>query len=122
MNVPATDDGLDALLEIVPDDDHARTFLLQDGNLAVPCSRYGRDTTDCAEVAIVASRIMAAVQGEPMTYHGLDSDMGLVVNDSDDIAYLIVSYGPCELGIDPADYLYDDTIAEARERIAEEEN
>lgn len=84
------------------------------GHLLVPCSRYGRNSSDCAPVAVVAAVIAARVNGEdiggeccewakarPCYYCGeqLNYMMGLTVNDSDDIAYLVREYGPSELGI-----------------------
>jgi hypothetical protein len=99
----------------------ARAFLLQDGNLAVPGGRYGADTRDCMEVALLVARIMGHHSGEPMTFYGLDSDMGLVVNSHDDVADLIRDHGPT-VGADPADYLDDDdmpdaVVARAREAL-----
>lgn len=84
--------GVDELDE-VPNRKTGIEFLMVDGNLLVPCSRYGNDTADCAPVAWRLAYLMHKLTGEPMTYHGLDSDMGLVVNDSDDVAYIIRQYG-----------------------------
>lgn len=68
-------------------------FLMRDGNLRVSCSRYGSDTEDCAEVAWKA--FLAYLEAAPL--EGSESDlldylMGLVVNDHDDIEYLIANY------------------------------
>lgn len=94
---------LGAHLEIVPDDDHAMAYLMQDGNLAVPCGRYGSDTIECAKVAMALAKIMQYHNGEEITYHDLDSDMGLVVNSSDDIAGLFRDYGEL-VGVNPDDF------------------
>jgi hypothetical protein len=93
--------------EEIPDERHAMAYLMQDGNLAVPCGRYGSDTEDCARVAIVVARILQDATGEPTTYRSLDHVMGLVVNSSDEIASLILEHGP-SIGIDPSDYLEED--------------
>lgn len=76
--------------------EQATAYLLRDGNGATPVSRYGRDTAECAPVAVAAARILAQVLGEPLTPETLDFTMGLVVNDSDDPAYLIDAYGDDE--------------------------
>lgn len=62
-------------------------------NLRVPCSRYGRDTEDCAPVAWRVAYLIAREQGEPVRARDLDHAMSLVVNDHDDPAYIIRSYG-----------------------------
>lgn len=78
--------------DAVPRDDaEALAYLQHDGG-AVPCSRYGRDSSSCAPVALLAARIMERETGEPMTFRALDSDMGLVVNDSDDVASVLHEY------------------------------
>jgi hypothetical protein len=68
-------------------------YLLKDGHLRVPCSRYGRWTSDCAPVAWRLAYLVARETGEPITYESLDHAMGLVVNDNDDVAYVIRTYG-----------------------------
>jgi hypothetical protein len=109
--VPITgrDENLNAMLTDVPDDDHAMAFLMQDGNLAVPGGRYGSDTRSCAPVAMAMAKVMQYHNGESITYYQLDSDMGLVVNSHDDVAYMISEYGPL-VELDPADYLKDDDL------------
>lgn len=72
----------------------------------VPCSRYGWDSASCAPVAVAVAVISEIETGEPMTQDWLDRIMGLVVNDHDDIDYLIRTYGPLH-GFDPSDYLED---------------
>lgn len=104
IDVPETDAGHTALSAIIPDEQHARAFLMQDGNWAVPGGRYGDDTRSCAPVAIAITRILEDSTGDPMTYADLDHAMGLVVNSHDEVAYMIREYGP-SVGIDPADYL-----------------
>jgi hypothetical protein len=71
----------------------ARAYLTKDGNDSVPCSRYGRDTRECALVAWIAASIVARECGEDVTTRDLDYAMSLVVNDADDIAYLLTEYG-----------------------------
>jgi len=64
------------------------------GNLRAPCSRYGRNGAECAHVAIALEWITVHANGpsdDPEA--SLDYLMGLVVNDSDDPAELIASYG-----------------------------
>ncbi len=62
------------------------------GNLQVPCSRYGTDTETCAVVAASVALIYADATGDPVTTDSLDHIMGLVVNDHDDIEYLLDNY------------------------------
>ena len=95
---------------------------MQDGNLGVPGGRYGRDTRDCAPIAILMAEIMQYHNGEPITYYQLDSDMGLVVNSSDDVAYMIYEYGGLVKGDDfkVEDYLDESDIAEAKARFEAE--
>lgn len=72
----------------------AIAYLTKDGpGLAVPCSRYGRTSAECAPAAWRAAYLIARECGEPVTVRDLDYAMGLAVNDSDDIAYVINSYG-----------------------------
>lgn len=63
------------------------------GSLRVPCSRYGRDSAECAPVAWRVSYLIARETGEPITRATLQADMGLVVNDSDSVAYTVRNYG-----------------------------
>lgn len=73
---------------IVRDDEEARAFLEHDSG-AVPCSRYGSDSSDIAPTVLLAARIFANETGEPTTFRGLDHLMGLAVNDHDDIASIL---------------------------------
>lgn len=65
----------------------------QDDHLSVPCSRYGRNTADCAPVAWRVAFLVARETGEAITEESLDYCMGLVVNDHDDVAYMVNTYG-----------------------------
>jgi hypothetical protein len=71
----------------------AIAYLMADGNLRVPCSRYGRDTAECAPIAWQVARITARESGNPVYRELLDFTMGLVVNDHPDIAYMVNAYG-----------------------------
>lgn len=73
-------------------------LLMSDGNLAVPCSRYGRDTAECAPVAWRVAYLVSRETGEPITAADLDYAMGLVVNDHDDVAYMVRTYGHRDYG------------------------
>lgn len=66
----------------VPNRRTALAYLLADGDLIVPCSRYGTTTAECAAVAWQVFRSMAAA-GCDDTYEALDSVMAAVVNDAD---------------------------------------
>ena len=68
-------------------------YLMSDGNLPVPCSRYGYDTVSCAPVAWRLTYILAREQGEPITEDNLNYAMSLVVNNHDDVAYMVRNYG-----------------------------
>jgi hypothetical protein len=78
---------------VIADREAAITFLETDGDLLVPCSRYGRCTSDCAPWAWAAASIVADACGEYVTAADLDYAMGLVVNDHDDVESLIVEHG-----------------------------
>jgi hypothetical protein len=62
-------------------------------HLSVPCSRYGSDTADCAPVAWRLAYIVARETGTPIDLDGLDHAMSLVVNDHEDVAYMVNQYG-----------------------------
>ncbi len=69
-------------------------YLNRDGDLRVPCSRYGSSTftvSVVAAAAAVAYLEAAPLEGEMTDL--LDQLMGLAVNDHDDIEYLIENYG-----------------------------
>ena len=63
------------------------------GHLRVPCSRYGTTSRDCAEVAWRLAWVLSRETGEVLTEEDLNYAMGLVVNDHDDVAYIIRSLG-----------------------------
>lgn len=63
------------------------------GHLAVPCSRYGSTSAQCAPVAWRLAYIIARESGEDVTTELLDHSMSLVVNDHDDVAYMLKEYG-----------------------------
>lgn len=63
----------------------AVTYLSRDGNLRVPCSRYGIDTRECAAVAWLVAKFVADESGTTITTCDLDYAMSLVVNDSRDL-------------------------------------
>jgi hypothetical protein len=72
------------------DTDAQRRYLLRDGNLGVPCSRYGFDTESCVPVALSLAALVTDANGEPDDWcELLDHMMSLVVNDHDDPATLI---------------------------------
>lgn len=138
--VPVTgrDENLNTMLTEIPGQDDVVTlnkltdqrfykfcmaFLMQDGNLQVPGGRYGTTTRSCAETAIIMSLIMQYHNGETITYYQLDSDMGSVVNSSDDVATMLYEWGELVFdgkgfgplgndGFDITDYLDADEIEE----------
>jgi len=77
----------------LPTEHEQREFLNSDGNLHVPCSRYGTETFECTEVAIIAEKVYAREAGTSTTVADIDRTMGLVVNDSDEIRQLIEDFG-----------------------------
>ncbi|MGH9654935.1 MAG: hypothetical protein ACRD6B_15880 [Bryobacteraceae bacterium] len=67
------------------------TYLLADGNLSVPCSRYGHTTAECAPVAAAVAQAVAYEMGDTqITGEFLDRMMALVVNNLDDPAIFIL--------------------------------
>lgn len=73
-------------------------YLMKDGNLRVPVSRYGNNTAECAPVAWRVAYLLERETGEPMTLENLDYVMGLVVNDHDDVAHMVNNYGNGDYG------------------------
>lgn len=63
------------------------------GWLGVPCSRYGRTSRECAPVAWRVAYLVAREQGEEVDQDRLSHAMSLVVNEHDDVAYIIREYG-----------------------------
>ena len=98
------DDALDPI-----DRETGIAFLMEEGDLLVPCSRYGRHTSDCAEVAWRVAEIMDEANGDGISRYSLEHDMGLVVNDHDDVAYLLATYGTDEEREEWAEYAENDT-------------
>lgn len=88
------------LTESAPDEfdidekDAAIAYLMRDGNLLVPASRYGRDTETCAQVAWEVASVVASETGSPITKESLDDDMSMVVNDSSEVEELLSDYDP----------------------------
>lgn len=68
-------------------------YLNQEGNLAVPCSRYGRNTLECSPVAWRLAYLIARESNGVLHREDLDHAMSLVVNDSDEVAYIVRNYG-----------------------------
>ena len=68
-------------------------YLMSDGNWRVPASRYCRDTEGCAPIAWRLAYLVARETGTVITTDDLDYAMGLVVNDHDDVAYMVRKYG-----------------------------
>jgi hypothetical protein len=63
-------------------------------NHYVPCSRYGRNTAECAPVAWRLAYVVARECGDlPVSRDSLDWAMSLVVNDSDSVAEMIRAHG-----------------------------
>lgn len=79
---------------------------MSDGNLKVPCSRYGHNTGSCVPVALAVARIIEEETGDQTTTDTLDWIMGLVVNDHQDPEDLILDYGT-QQDRDLLDYLPD---------------
>jgi hypothetical protein len=82
-----TRDGQDILTPA-----EALAYLCEDSG-RVPCSRYGRNSEECAPVAVALCEIIAEANYEDITRDALDHAMGLVVNDHDDPMELIRSHG-----------------------------
>jgi hypothetical protein len=70
----------------------------------MPCSRYGARLRYATAAVYAAAVIVAAeTEGDPLCWRDLDYMAGLVVNDHDDVAYIIRAHGGSH-GFDPADY------------------
>lgn len=61
--------------------------------LFVPCSRYGGSTGQCALVAWRVAYLVSRETGEAITLDHLDHAMFMVVNNHDDVAYMVRQYG-----------------------------
>jgi hypothetical protein len=78
------------------------------GYLSVPCSRWGRNSAQCAPVAWDLHLIYCEANGEPDDERVLlDFLMGLVVNDHDDVGTLLWEHGSDEIRERYADELED---------------
>ncbi len=80
---------------------HGRTlrqwhdYLMRDGNLRVPCSRYGTDTEDCVPYALACELIYIEANGENSDEgpgSALEWYMSLVVNDDSGVLDLVRSH------------------------------
>ena len=85
--------------------DQAIAYLTENGNLRVPCSRYGTDSASCAPVAYDLALIFQEANGDEITADLLDEMMSRVVNDSDGPAELIRDHGTDEMRADYADFI-----------------
>ena len=108
------------------DPQNAYDYLLKDGNLAVPGGRYGSDTRDCAEIAILLFVVFVDANGED-SVDLLDDMMSQVVNDGDEVCWTILdnrhaleglTEGVEKLKLDPYAYFDQDEIDYARELYA----
>lgn len=97
----------------------AISYLTSEGNLKVPASRYGTDTLQCAPIAYVVARIIAADTDSTLTGADLEHAMALVVNNHDDPLTVIRKHGTDaehELLADLIEQAQvEDWIAEARD-------
>lgn len=92
-------------------------YLSRDGG-AVPCSRYGRNGGQCAEVAAVVDMIVGRETGEGTSVESVEAAISMVVNDSDDPAITLIMNGP-EHGIDATLWLGEEEVERfIREDIA----
>ena len=71
------------------DPQNAYDYLLKDGNLAVPGGRYGSDTRDCADIAILLFVAFVHANGED-NIELLDDMMSQVVNSGDEVCWTIL--------------------------------
>lgn len=108
------------------DPQNAYNYLMKDGNLAVPGGRYGSDTRDCAEIAILLFVVFVDANGED-SVDLLDDMMSQVVNDGDEVCWTILdnrhaleglTEGVEKLKLDPYAYFDQDEIDYARELYA----
>jgi hypothetical protein len=67
-------------------------YLVREGNLQVPCSRYGHDTESCARVVLAALDVLEQETGS-VTTADVEHMMGLVMNDHDEPFTLIRDHG-----------------------------
>lgn len=88
---------------------HAIVRYLSRDSGSVPCSRYGRNGVECAEVAAIIDMIVSRATGEESTAQSVNAVMGMVVNDHDEPALMLINDGP-EHGIDAREWLGDDEL------------
>ena len=106
------------------DKQNAYDYLLKDGNLAVPGGRYGSDTRDCAEIAILLFLVLVDASGED-SIDALDGCMSDVVNGGDEVCWTILDNrhalegltegGEKQIKLDPYAYFDLEEIDYARE-------
>lgn len=103
------------------DKQNAYDYLLKDGNLGVPGGRYGNNTRDCAEIAILLFVVLVNANGEDYI-ELLDGCMSQVVNSGDEVCWTILDNRHAlehltegEIKLDPFAYFDADEIEYARE-------
>ena len=69
--------------------DEAIAYLNKDGDLGVPCGRYGRSTYECSPIAYDVALYVESETDAEMGPDLLEYAMGLVVNSHDDVAYIL---------------------------------
>lgn len=113
------------------DEQNAYDYLMKDGNLGVPGGRYGRDTRDCADIAILLFLVLADSTGED-TLDALEGCMSMVVNSSDEVCWTILdnrhvfdrldlhekSIGRPPIKLNPFAYFDEDEVAYSRDLYA----
>jgi hypothetical protein len=77
-----------------------------------PASPYGTRARNWQPVALIVAEISAYESGEGISTDSLDHAASLVVNGSEDVAWLITERGP-SYGINPTDYLTNEQISRA---------
>ena len=94
-------------------DEYLEDWLCRDGDLNVPCSRYGRTTRECAPVAVAMLRIFEEANGEQdEPSDALNEFMGYVVNDSPDPETLILGHCDDDLAAVLLGYLTNRYLSE----------
>ena len=108
------------------DQQNAYDFLMKDGNLGVPGGRYGSDTRDCADIAIMLFVAYVNANGED-SVDLLDGMMSMVVNSHDEVCWTVLDNRHAYEGmtvtfttgevvpLNPFDYFDDEEIEYARE-------
>lgn len=111
------------------DPQNAYDYLMKDGNLAVPGGRYGSDTRDCADIAILLF-VIQCDGGCEDSVDGLDGCMSMVVNSSDEVCWTILDnrhalegltiklFNDVIVPLNPYDYFDVEEIDYARELYA----